>query len=319
MDFPLSCCLQKPIRAIIKEISQRKETIILRSDHEMMDLIIRTARSDERVLAAYLKGSRTNPNAPKDIYRDFDVMYVVTETSGFIEDRSWMEPFGKIVLMQEQDGAFGYGERFGLQNHYEETYSWLLLLEDGNRIDIGVELLSVMKAGRNRNRLFLPLLDKIGCLPQLPPPTDEDFHIRKPSEREFLGCCNEFYWCLCDTMKGIARDELPFAMTTYHTLVRDMLETMLKWQIGINTDFSVSAGKLNKYFRTYLPAEVYETYRKTYTDGDYGHFRTAIDTACRLFRSTALSVSGSLHFSFPEHEEQAFRNYAGWVENSLKK
>ncbi len=81
----------------------------------------------------------------------------------------WMEPFGSIILKQEQKDAFGYGERFGIQSHYEDSYSWLLLFEDGNRIDVGVETLETMQEGRNRNRLFLPLLDKTGCLPKLPP------------------------------------------------------------------------------------------------------------------------------------------------------
>lgn len=49
----------------------------MRSDIEMMNTIMNIAESDERILAAYLKGSRTNPKVPKDIYRDFDVMYVV--------------------------------------------------------------------------------------------------------------------------------------------------------------------------------------------------------------------------------------------------
>ena len=62
----------------------------MRGENEMLDLIISTARTDTRVLAAYLKGSRANPNAPKDIYRDFDVMYVATETCSFIRDTSWM-------------------------------------------------------------------------------------------------------------------------------------------------------------------------------------------------------------------------------------
>lgn len=58
----------------------------MRTEQEMMDLILDTAKSDNRVLAAYLKGSRTNPKAPRDCYRDFDVMYVVTETRSFIQD-----------------------------------------------------------------------------------------------------------------------------------------------------------------------------------------------------------------------------------------
>ena len=117
-----------------------------------MNLIIHTAEVDDRVLAAYLKGSRTNPHAPKDRYRDFDVMYVVRETESFISDPAWLNGFGDIMLRQEQD----------------DGYSWLLLFEDGSRIDIGVETVPAMEKGKNRNRLFLPLLDKVGCLPQLP-------------------------------------------------------------------------------------------------------------------------------------------------------
>lgn len=281
----------------------------MRNEHEMLNLIINAAKSDDRVFAAYLKGSRANPNAPKDRYQDFDVMYVVRETESFIQDTSWMSQFGKVVLQQEQNEPFGYGERFGIQTRYEERYSWLLLFEDGNRIDIGVELLDVMKQGRNRKRLFVPLLDKIGCLPQLPSPTDADFYIKKPSDTQFRGCCKEFFWCLCDVAKGIARDELPFAMNTYNTLVRDMLETMLDWYIGMYTDFSVSSGKLHKYFKKYLPAEIYNAYIATYTDGNYAHFWDAIDTAYHLFRKTALLVAERFQFTYPEENEQASKQY----------
>ena len=156
----------------------------MREESEMYDIIIRTAESDDRVLAAYLKGSRANPNAHKDICQDFDIMYVVKETESFRTDLSWMEPFGKVILKQEQDDAFGYGERFKIQDHYDETYSWLLLFEDGNRIDIGVETLEAVQKGSNRNKLFVPLLDKTGCLPQLPPPTDEEFFTYPQSYEE---------------------------------------------------------------------------------------------------------------------------------------
>lgn len=80
-----------------------------------MNLILDFAKTDDRILAAYLKGSRTNPNVPLDIYRDFDIMYVVTETCSFIHDTSWMKHFGTVMLMQEQDTDFGYGERFQIR------------------------------------------------------------------------------------------------------------------------------------------------------------------------------------------------------------
>ena len=47
----------------------------MRTEKEMFDLIISTAQSDDRIRAVYLNGSRTNPNVPKDIFQDYDVVY----------------------------------------------------------------------------------------------------------------------------------------------------------------------------------------------------------------------------------------------------
>ena len=49
----------------------------MRSEKEMLDLITKTAEEDPRIRAAYLEGSRVNPNVPADIFQDFDVVYVV--------------------------------------------------------------------------------------------------------------------------------------------------------------------------------------------------------------------------------------------------
>ena len=40
----------------------------MRTEKEMMDLIITTAQNDDRIRAVYINGSRTNCNATKDIF-----------------------------------------------------------------------------------------------------------------------------------------------------------------------------------------------------------------------------------------------------------
>ena len=52
----------------------------MRSEIEMYELLLNEARSDDRVRAVFMNGSRTNPNVPKDMFQDYDVVYVVTET-----------------------------------------------------------------------------------------------------------------------------------------------------------------------------------------------------------------------------------------------
>ena len=69
----------------------------MRSESDMLTTILNVARNDERIRAVYMNGSRTNPNVEKDIYQDFDIVFVVTETSSFVEDESWMEHFGEVA------------------------------------------------------------------------------------------------------------------------------------------------------------------------------------------------------------------------------
>ncbi len=71
----------------------------MRTEQEMYDLILKVAKEDERIRAVYIDGSRTNPNAPRDIFQDYDVGYVVRETESFIKDRDWTERmFGKSCI-----------------------------------------------------------------------------------------------------------------------------------------------------------------------------------------------------------------------------
>jgi len=102
-------------------------------------------------------------------------------------------------------------------------------------------------------------------------------------------------------------------MTTYNTLVRDMLETMLDWYIGTYTDYSVSSGKLHKYLKRYLSSDFYEEYIKTYSDGNYEHLWNSIDISCELFRKTALLVAEHFNFKYPEEDELASKRYISGI------
>lgn len=279
---------------------------ILRSEQEMLDLILKVAKEDERIRAVYMGGSRTNQNVKKDTYQDYDIVYVVTETKSFLDNKSWISVFGDIAIVQEPDLV---DTAFGIKMDFNRSYTWLMLFKDGNRVDLGIQIKEEALKEYTNNKLTIPLLDKDNCLPQIPPSTDEDYWIKKPSELQYASCCNEFWWCLNNVAKGIARDELPYAMWMYNVVVRDMLVRMIEWYIGINTDFSVSAGKLGKYFKKYLPSELYEMYSKTYSDSDYNNFWAAIFKACDLFRIVALNISEHFGYNYNQSEDTNMTEY----------
>ncbi|MCG7409591.1 aminoglycoside 6-adenylyltransferase [Paenibacillus sp. ACRRX] len=47
----------------------------MRTEQAIMDLVSEVANQDKHIRAVALYGSRTSPNALKDVSQDFDVMY----------------------------------------------------------------------------------------------------------------------------------------------------------------------------------------------------------------------------------------------------
>ncbi len=56
----------------------------MRTENEMYNLILEIAKNDDRIKAVYMNGSRTNENVPKDIFQDYDIVYVAEDTKSFI-------------------------------------------------------------------------------------------------------------------------------------------------------------------------------------------------------------------------------------------
>ena len=289
----------------------------MRTEQEMLELILDIAKFDERIRAVYMNGSRTNSKIQRDKYQDYDIVFVVTETSSFLEDKNWINKFGEIAIVQEPDWN---DIKTGLYNgkyDLSRRYAWLMLFKDGNRIDLGIEIKKEAAKNFIEDKLTILLLDKDNFLPKIPYPTDEDYHVRKPNQDEYTAYCNDFWWCLNNVAKGIARDELPYAMEMYNLIVRRMLNGMIDWYIGTLTDFSVSVGKMGKYYKKLLPSEIYSLYEKTYSNSEYYNLWGAIFTGCKLFHTVALSVGKYFGFNYRQHEEDGIMEYLNKVKNGM--
>jgi aminoglycoside 6-adenylyltransferase len=66
----------------------------------MTSLILEVARKDPRIKAVLLNGSRANPSVEKDMYQDFDIVYVVDEIESWLKDDRWIDVFGPRVMLQ---------------------------------------------------------------------------------------------------------------------------------------------------------------------------------------------------------------------------
>lgn len=284
----------------------------MRSEKEMFDLILGVAKKDERIRAVYMNGSRTNPNVPKDIFQDYDIVYVVTETVSFIKDEAWIHTFGDLLMIQEPDKN---DKSVGVDMDFDRSYGYLMLFTDGNRIDLHIKTKDTMIDGYVNDKLTVPLLDKDNILSRIPAPTDIDYHVKKETEPMFMSCCNDFWWCLQNVAKGIWRDELPYAKQMFEHVIRVRLDEMVSWWIGLKHDFQVSTGKMGKYFKNYLPKKYWEMYEKTYSDKNYENFWDSIFVTCELFRTLAEDVADHLLFTYPIDDDINMTKYLKHVKD----
>ncbi|MBU5439215.1 aminoglycoside 6-adenylyltransferase [Tissierella sp. MSJ-40] len=276
---------------------------MMRSEKEMMDLILNTASNHERIRAVIMNGSRTNPNAKKDLFQDYDIVYIVKNIESFTLDHSWVDIFGERIMMQmpeskvlppaENDGRFIY----------------LMQFIDGNRIDLTLIPLEKMDELIKYDSLSMLLLDKDGIIEPLPPSSDEDYHIKRPSEKEFADICNEFWWICMNISKGLWREELTYAMFMYEQVNRNVLIQMIEWYIGIKTNFTKSAGKCGKYIEDFLDKDEWNEFVATYSDANYENIWQALFNMCNLFRKVAIIVANHFEFEYPYDDDKNVTKY----------
>lgn len=281
----------------------------MRTEQEVMDLILNIAKIDERIRAVLLVGSRANPSVPRDSYQDYDIIYFVEDITPFYNNPAWVEEhFGKPLIMQMPE-AMRYPVGDG-------NFNYMMIYPDGVRIDLSFEFSKYIDDGEPA----VVLLDKDdgrGFLPPLLDPSDKYWHIKPPSPHFFYSCCNNFWWCLNNVAKGIARDELPYVMAMLNGVVRTELHDMINYYIGVQHGFNLSTGKDGKYFKNYLSPELYAQYTATYSGSNYTDIWTAVDVMCDLFHTLAMTVAAHFNFTYRQEEEDGIREYLRIIKRAI--
>jgi aminoglycoside 6-adenylyltransferase len=269
----------------------------MRSEQEMLTIILDTAREDERIRAVVMNGSRVNPNAPRDFFQDYDVVYFVTDILPFKNNYEWIRRFGELMVMQEpEDMDDPPAENRGF-------FTYLMQFKDGNRIDLGIFPLSMIEE-QCRDSLSVLLLDKDGRIKPFAPADESGYLPKKPDAKAFADCCNEFWWVCPYVAKGLWREEIIYARFMLDQVVREQLMKMLTWHIGVKTGFQINPGKYGKYYQKYLDPELWELLLQTYADGDYDHTWEAMTAMGDLFRKTAVQVADHFGFRYPHDSDR---------------
>jgi len=274
----------------------------MRTDKEMLDLILNIAEADQGIRAVLMNGSRVNPHVKKDPFQDFDIVYFVRDVGPYKRNRSFVGQFGDLMIMQmPEDMADPPAEDDG-------HYAYLMQSLDGNRIDLSIFPLKQI-AARTADSLSAVLLDKDGIIPKLPPPSDRDYLAQMPTAKLFDDCCNEFWWVSTYVGKGLWRDELTYTKYMLDSVVREQLMKMLNWYFGIQTDFQKSPGKMGKYIKQSIDPQIWTQLEKTYADSHSEHIWESIFAMGDLFRQLGEFVANHFGFHYPSRDDKNVTTY----------
>ena len=267
--------------------------INMRTETEMIDVILKTAETLQ-VEAVAMSGSRTNSQAPKDEFQDYDVVYVVENLDELISDLSWTDQFGKRII--EQEVRLGHRRLF------------LMLFEDGNRIDLTLCSKVHIKEWIESEANFIVLEDPKGLfVPHSPTP--QRYWTSPASAIEFEKACNEFWWVSAYVVKGIHRNHLVYATDHLYGICQQELLKILAWQVASDRG-KVDIGKNYKYLFNYLPAEKEKEFSNLLDFSSIEKFTQSLFTTMNFFHQEAQSLAQKMDFDYDKEVAEKMIGYA---------
>lgn len=277
----------------------------MHKQNDIQEKIVNFARIDERIRAVLLNGSRANPNVSPDKYQDFDIAFIVKDFGSFVIDRNWINASGKPVLQQLPD-EMELGKDPDEKN---VSFGFLMIFEDHNRVDLTLFPYEKFKTHFKTDSLTIVLIDKDKLFGNISEPSDKDYRITKPTQREFCEVCNEFWWCVTNVAKGLKREEIIYAKDMLENVVRPMFWQVIEWNIGSENNFKVSVGKSGKFAKKFMTASLYQDILKTYSNADSENNWNALEIMVRIFTKEQKKLAKELNLEINREETENSMKY----------
>lgn len=265
----------------------------MRTETKILDLILQTAKTLQ-VKAVAMSGSRTDTKAPKDEFQDYDVVYIVDDLDNLTSNLSWLEQFGKRLIEQHV--------------LLDQRHLYLMLFEDGNRIDLTLCPKEHIKEWVDSEAGFTVLEDPEHLFEPYSQNLDR-FWIHTATETDFKNSCNEFWWVSAYVVKGICRKQVVYATDHLYGICQQELLKILAWQVASDRG-AVDIGKNYKYLFHYLPAEKENEFSNLLDFSSVERLTQSLFATMELFRQEAQSLAQKMGFDYDKEVAERMIQYA---------
>ena len=274
----------------------------MRTDQEILGLILETAKKLQ-VDAVALSGSRIDTKAPKDEFQDYDVVYIVDDLDTLTRDLAWLHQFGTRNI--EQHNILG------------NRRLYLMLFEDGNRIDLTLCPKEHMKEWVDSESIYTVLVDDKALFESYYP-NPQRYWTSPATEKDFEKSCNEFWWVSAYVVKGICRNQVIYATDHLYGICQQELLKVLAWQVASDRG-AVDIGKNYKYLFNYLPAEIEKAFSNLLDFSSLDNITQSLFATMQLFHQEAQYLAQKMGFKYEKEVAEKMMRYAkGKLLNQLE-
>jgi aminoglycoside 6-adenylyltransferase len=212
-----------------------------------------------------LTSSRAVPDAPIDVFSDYDVVLALTDVQSFHKDNYWLEHFGPVLAV--------YWDPIETEDGYLKSAN-VTQYESGLRIDFtlwSVELLQRVAAAPQLPPEFdagyRVLLDKDDLTRLLKPATYRGYLPTPPTDVEYQTLIESFFLDAIAVATLLWRDDVLAAKHVLdHVMKHEQLRPLLEWHIEIENQWRIKLGPYGRRLKQWLRPDLWNELANTYTD-----------------------------------------------------
>ncbi|MBI5670642.1 MAG: aminoglycoside 6-adenylyltransferase [Chloroflexi bacterium] len=266
--------------------------------------LVEWAEGIAEIRVILIVGSQARRVKPADEYSDLDVsLYVV----GGFEQKSdvylhWLCDIALVWMI--------------LEEHHDETKSWLILYQGGIKVDFSVTPISTLRPVIDKKTLwgdqqrgYKILLDKDGIAVQLPAPTpfDPPPYI-PPTQEQFIQRVEGYFYGAVYVAKQIRRDNRWKAKWA-DQIQQTMLLEMLEWHAHATHEQPVDTYYRGDFMRDWVSEDTWRELHGVFAHFDATDSRKALLASIRLFTRLSEETAASLGYDYPRSMIEEVTDY----------
>lgn len=276
-------------------------------EQSILDKIIALSNADEQIRAVILEGSLTTGSYVDEL-SDYDVNIFAKRYDHYLDDDSWMEGIGTVLLYQKEEYMF----------YKDVVPTRLVIFRDYQRVDFSFWKLDILadivrgdKVYESYKAGYKVLLDKDKLAEQLQPPNGVGFVISPPERDEFLQTTYNFWFEACCVAKYLSRNDLWFAKLIENRYIKDHLYRMIIWDQLADHGWQPDP-RLHlegKHFESWASPRLLEEVSGSFSVYDSQATWKSLSAMVGMFNRLARKVSSQLTITYPEDAEKRVLSY----------